>query len=363
MNKEFISKAQGISLMTLFIINGSIILPTAVEAQKDLWIAIILSMVLTIPMVVIYARLISIFPQKDLFDILQYVLGKFIGKGLSILYIWFAFHLGSIILRDFGEFIRVVALPETPQIIMILVPCFLCIFLLKLGLEVLGRLSGLFTIVIILSVICFGSLLIPILNINNIRPVLSNGIKPILLGAFSTFSFPFGETILLTTVFSSLEKKQSVYKVYILGLLLGGFTLLITNTFDVLVQGINTYSSMYFPGYVTISRVNIGDTIQRVEIVAALIFTLCTFVKLCVCMFVAVKGIAKIFNCINYKFIVIPIGLLSINLSYFIYDSSLELVEWSSKIWPYYAFPFQVILPILILITAEIKKKQGCLKR
>lgn len=356
--KEIISKKQGIGLMALFIINGSVILPTAVEAQKDLWIAIILSILFSIPMVIIYARLLSNFPQKDLFDILQNVFGKFIGKGLCILYTWFAFHLGSIILRDFGEFIRIVAMPATPQIIMMLVPCFLSIYLLKLGLEVLGRIGNFFAIAIILSILIFGALMIPILNINNIRPVLSNGIKPVLMGAFSAFSFPFGETILFTTIFSSLEKKQSVYKVYILGLLIGGSTLLFTNTFDLLVQGIDTYSSMYFPGYFTVSRVNIGNTIQRVEIVGALIFTIGTFFKLCICMFVAVKGTAKIFNFRNYKFIVTPIALLSINLSHLIYDNSVQLVAWSSKIWPYYSFPFLAILPILILVTTEIKKKR-----
>jgi spore germination protein KB len=34
------------------------------------------------------------------------------------------------------------------------------------------------------------------------------------------------------------------------------------------------------------------------------------------------------------------------------------MLEWANKIYKFYAFPFQVILPIIVWIAAEIKVKK-----
>jgi spore germination protein KB len=33
------------------------------------------------------------------------------------------------------------------------------------------------------------------------------------------------------------------------------------------------------------------------------------------------------------------------------------MFEWAFKVWPYYALPFEVILPIIIWIFIEIKER------
>ena len=47
-----------------------------------------------------------------------------------------------------------------------------------------------------------------------------------------------------------------------------------------------------------------------------------------------------------------------IYFSYIIYYNSMEMSYWAFKVYPYYALPFQVILPIIIWILAEIKVKK-----
>ena len=46
-----------------------------------------------------------------------------------------------------------------------------------------------------------------------------------------------------------------------------------------------------------------------------------------------------------------------VNLAYLVYDSIMEMFEWAQEIWPYYAFPFQVVLPLIILIAVEVKAR------
>ena len=139
MNKEILSDKQGISVISLFITGSSIVLTIAGESKQDLWIAIILSIIATIPLLLVYYKILVHFPKKDLYDILEVVFGKAIGKGISILFIWFSFFLGGLVLRVFGDFISVTSLRNTPKIISMLLIGILCIWAVKEGIEIIGR--------------------------------------------------------------------------------------------------------------------------------------------------------------------------------------------------------------------------------
>ncbi|CAH2214294.1 GerAB/ArcD/ProY family transporter [Tepidibacter aestuarii] len=358
MNKEVISDKQGIYFIILSIIGTSTIIVMGLDAKQDVWIANILSIFMAFPVIIIYARLHYIFPQSDLFDILDICFGKFIGKVVSILYIWFAFHIGALIASDFGYFITIVSMRETPRIIPILGIIILGIWGVKEGIEALGRWVEFFTPVIIVSIFAIIVLSIPNMNIDNIRPVLYNGVKPILKGTFYSFAFPFVETVIFTMFFADFETKKSPYKVYMNGLMIGGIILVVFNLMNILVLDVNIASDLYYPSYVVASRIDIGNLVQRGEIIAAVIFLLGGYIKMSICLLAVCKGISKISGYTDYRFIVTPVALLMGMLSFSIYDSVMDVIKFASTVSPYYKFPFQVVAPIIIWIAAEIKKKK-----
>ncbi|WP_432664797.1 endospore germination permease [Wukongibacter baidiensis] len=359
MNNDIITDKQGIVLITLFIMGSSLIIGTGSEAGKDSWIAIIIAMLFSYPILMIYARILSLYPNRDLLDILEYVFGKIFGRFIGLVFTWFAFHLGALVIRNFGEFINDVSIPETPEIILMIFIALLCAIGIKAGVGMLCRWSELVIVVLIFFVIISVLLLIPDMNLNNIKPIFGKGLKPILLGSFSVFSFPFAETILFCMVFSSLSNKKSPYTIYTWGMVLGGTILFIATLTEILVLGETQFTSVYFPSHITVSRANIGDFVQRSEIIVAISFLGAGFVKVYICLLGACKGVVKTFGCSDYKFIAIPIALLTVNLAHFIYESLIEMSEWAFEIWPYYAFIFQVVLPIIVWIGAEIKHKSS----
>lgn len=127
---------------------------------------------------------------------------------------------------------------------------------------------------------------------------------------------------------------------------------------NITVLGAKMLERLYFPSYVAVGRISVGDFIQRIEVTVAIIFVTATFVKISVCLLAACNGIGKLLGLQSYRSVVMPVGLLMVYLAYFIYDGISEVQLWASEIYPIYAFPFQVILPVLIWIAAEIKARK-----
>jgi spore germination protein KB len=353
-----ITDKQGISLMMLFIMGSTLVLGTGAEAGKDSWLAIIIAVAFTCPMILVYARLLTLFPDKGIYEISEQVLGKIFGKGVNLLYIWFSFHLGALVLRNFGEFINTVSLPETPMIVSMTGLILLCLWVIKHGVEVLGRWGEFGVIVLVMFILLAVGLLIPQMELKKIQPFLQKGIKPVVKGATQIFAFPFAETVVLTGIFGALKKEKSIYRTYFMGLFLGALVVFITAFTEILVLGEGEYTTTFFPLHSTVSRINIRNFLQRLEIIPAIALLGGGFIKISLCLLNACMGVAKTFECEDYRFVVLPVALLMLNLAYWVYGSTIEMFEWAFTIWTYYAFLFQVILPLILLIAAEVKNRR-----
>lgn len=359
MDNEIINDKQGFAIVVLFIIGSAIVLGIGEGSKQDAWLTIIISMFMALPLVLIYCRILSLFPGKNFFGIVEDLFGVFVSKVIAVMFTWYCFHLGALVLKNFSEFITVVSIPETPQIAIIVSMGILCIWLAKDGVEVLGRWAGVvfpMLFIIVISQVCLS---MTEANIENLKPVLYNGIKPVIMDSFSVLSFPYAETVIFMLVFTSVKNKFNTYKVYFKGIFAGAFLLLIASIRNILVLGPQTASLQYFPSYAAVGTINIANFIQRIEVVVSVAFILAGIVKVSICLMGASKGFSYIFNFKNYRVVVVPIGLLMMNLACLVYDNIMEMFEFATKIYPYYAIPFQIILPLIIWVACEIKNKKN----
>lgn len=357
MGKEYISEREGISILIFFLGGPSLILSTGAEAGKDLWISIIFATFLGLLMSLVYIKILSSFPGKNLFEISEILFGRFLGKTVSLLYAWFAFHIASLIFSNFTFFIVTVSLPETQPLLIVIFQAILCILGLKLGIEGIGRFSNLVLIPVLLFVALAILLMIPQFDLDNFLPVLENGFQPIFKGTFSFFAFPFAETVILMGLFNCIKGNKSVSRVYMISIILGGIILLLTQIAEVAIMGIDSYTRHYFPAYTAVSSISIGDFIDRIEIIVGLLFSVAGLVKVSVCMLVACKGISKVFSFTDYRFLVTPMVILNIAFMFISNKDIMQATSWTKNAWRYYAFPFQVIIPVIMLIFITFKKK------
>lgn len=358
MNKEIISDKQGISIMILFLVGSTSIFVPGLEAGRDGWLAVILAMFAVIPMIFIFARLHYIFPNQDLFDIIEICFGKFIGKITIIIFTWYTFYWTADVLNNYALFIEEVNFRHTPQIVLIIFFMILCSWAIREGIEVLGKWSKVFLLIPIFSLLIVSSLSIVNMDISNLKPMLYEGTGPLFKATFNLFSQPFGQMIAFTMAFNGFRAIKSSYKVYFTSLLTSGLYMLLLTLTNILVLGGTIASIKYYPTYNLATRLDVLMVLQNLEILISLSFILGGFIKISILLLCVCKGITKIFECNDYRFSITPITLFIINLTYFQYNSIMHYMEFNSTIWAYFFFPFQVIIPIIIFIFAEIKQKE-----
>ena len=219
--KELISKKHVVSIILMFLFGSSVVMGVNAEAQQDSWLSLLIASVGVIPILLVYARIIRLNPGKDIFEILELLMGKVVSKVFIALMTWYALHLASLVLRNFSEFIHIAAMPETPQLVIMILMMLVTAYMAKSGIEALGRWT-LAAVPIVLFVVLLTVLLsVNKMEVSHLQPVMDHPFGEIAAVSFTLFTFPFAETVLLLGVAGAIKNDASPYKLYVGASLLG----------------------------------------------------------------------------------------------------------------------------------------------
>jgi spore germination protein KB len=362
MSLEKVSDKQGISMMVLFFLGTNFILGTAGAAKKDAWLAILIGMAAAQIIFAMYARILALFPDRDVFEINEIVFGKFIGKIINIFYTAFAIYLCAEIFYIVLQFIKEIGLRDTPTLVPLAFIVILCTWSVKEGVEVIGRLSGFFIIAVSTSFIMTTLLSTPKMDPDNIRPILYEGLSPVLKGSITAFFFPFTESVIFLMVFSSLKDNKSPFRIYLRGSIIGGMAMCIVSARNIMVIGVELLSRNYFPSFTVAGRINIGDFLQRIELIVMVVIILAVYIKASCCLLAASNGISKICGFKDYRFITLPVALIIMALSFKLFENLQEVLEWIQKYKPIYSSIFTIIVPVITYLGVEVYYRKKAAK-
>lgn len=359
MGKELVTQKQGIWLVFLYFIGTTVVLGSSTVAKQDSWISILLALAAAVPIYFVYGRLLRLYPGENIYDMFLTLFGKVFGRVLVALFTWYTFHLAVLVIRNFSEYLHIVALTETPQLPLIMLVTIISVWTIRWGMETLGKYALIAGPTLIFVLLLVTVLVFPEMQFSNLLPAFDHSIGEIGMGAFETFTFPFTEVVVFLCVFDSLKSNASPYRVFFVGaLVLGGGILMIATVRNIAVLGFPLLSTLSFPTHTTSRIIAIGDFFSRFEILISANFILSGFVKGSIGILGAVKGLACLFGIKDNKKLVLPVGLMVMALTGIIYGNFGEMMEWRT-IYKYYALPFEVIIPVITLIAAEIKRKRA----
>ncbi|MDO7908062.1 GerAB/ArcD/ProY family transporter [Paenibacillus sp. JX-17] len=190
-SKEQISTAQTAAIVINYMLGAGILtLPrTTTEAvgTPDVWISILLSGMLILVAGIIVVVLCRRYPGKTVFEYAPAILGPFLGNGLSFIFILYFLMISAFEIRIMAEVTGLYLLEGTPTWAIVMVFVWIGLYLIAGGIGAIARLYELILPVTLIFFVLAMLLSIKIFDINNLRPVLGQGIKPVFYGLKSTF--------------------------------------------------------------------------------------------------------------------------------------------------------------------------------
>ncbi|KAB2337720.1 GerAB/ArcD/ProY family transporter [Cytobacillus depressus] len=333
---------------------------TANYARQDMWLSPILASIIGfITMFVIY-KLHKLFPDKTIIQMNELIIGKFLGKVLSFIFLLYFILTTGQIIRDYGEFIVSSFLFKTPLVVIISSMVLLSAFTVHAGLEVISRVCQLIFPIFVIPFILLIVLLSPEFELGNILPILERGMISPIKGAIPTSGW-FGEIIIIIFLLPYLTDKEKAYKYGMMTVFWVMITLVILNLTVLFVLGTTTSTKVY--PLMNVSRyISYADFFENLDAITMAVWILGAFIKITVFYYAVVLSTTQLLNLSDYRSIVWPIGILLVEFSFWSIPNMMALSHESSVYFPFYAFIIQTLIPMLLLLIAFIRKKSKPVK-
>ncbi|MGO4543625.1 endospore germination permease [Paenibacillus sp. 2TAB23] len=356
---EKISGTQLGFLLITFVISTIILTVPGIMVMfgmQDSWISIIPASLTGLLSIYVMITLSKRYPGLTLTQYGSKIVGKWLGRLLGINYIYYWFVSISTIIMQHSGFVNTLLLPKSPPIVASLTFLILCSIAVIAGIEVIARCNEFLTVIILFF-------LIPLLilsavqgDANQLKPILGEGMIPVLQGAVSPAGGFMNQLFILGWLLPYLNQPKKARKASLIALasisVLIITVILLTITVLGPLTGKLTYSFLS-----VIQYIGIAGSFERLEALAVSIWVLGCFVKVSVSLFILCLCVSHLFGIRNYRDIVLPVALLSLIGSAWIFKNASELLNYLAFTFPLLAFFNQSLLPLSLLLIDTIKRK------
>jgi spore germination protein (amino acid permease) len=228
-----ISSQIGVGILTL----------PPVLAEKvghDGWISVLLSGIMSLPVIVMVMILSKRYRDKSLIKINYCLYGKYLGYIFNLIYIIYLSTVTSLILRIFIEVIKINVLRLTPGEVLTVFNFLPAIYIARYGFKAIARFANEVYVIVPIVLLFFFSI-IKEMRLTYLMPVGDAGIVPIMKGIFVALPMFLGIE-LIPLMYSKVKDNSKTLKYVIWG---------------------HTYSTLFFTIVVAVSTLVYGETLLR----------------------------------------------------------------------------------------------------
>ncbi|CRK83277.1 GerAB/ArcD/ProY family transporter [Neobacillus massiliamazoniensis] len=327
----------------------------AQQANRDLWLSPIWGSLSGFLIVFIMIKLYKIYPKKTLIQYSEIILGRALGKIIGFIYLFFLLHDTAIAFREYSEFIESSFLFKTPMVVIIGSIALICAYAVHGGLEVVGRCALVFLPIVLFFYVMIYFLLIPDLNVNNMFPIMEDGLIPSIKGSIAPHAW-LSQYSLMSFLIPFLTDETKGMKWGIASVFASVITMVFMNLGNLFLFG-QSITNIPFPVFVAAKYISVGKFFEHVESIVISVWVLGGFVQLSAFYYMLVLGTSQWLKLSSYKPIVLPIGYLIILFSIWSTSSLQEMLQSMGTTTPFYFLTIQLLIPILLICMAIIKKQ------
>lgn len=358
MNESVTNRQIVFMLFAAIVCYGSVNLPndTAIAAGTGGWI----SLIFTTAIVCLFTYLITYIgynnENQTLFEYGKKLLGKTVGKLITIIYIIYFLIVFSVLLRAYSELIIIIFLHDTPVWAMSLFFLLVVAYALTKSLAIIGRIAEIYAPVALIGFIFIHIIMATQGNLLNIKPILGSENVMTYVKASYKFLLPFlgSEILMFIPINKKINKgviKYSTLSIILVGLL---YILVVESTISVVgVEDVVYYNASVF-------KVLNGIDIPYLEILrrpdGAYIFfwTMNMSCALYIWSYGVVSLSQKLLKKLPNNMIILSVITLSLILSQ-IPQNYNELKKMFSLVG-YIGIFTLIVMPTILFIATKVKK-------
>ncbi len=304
--------------MVLFELGSALLVPLAMGAKQDAWLAILIGMLCSFFFFLIYHKLYSYYPDLLPTEYMQKILGKVLGTLLAFIYIVYFLYDASRVLRDFGEMLLTFAYPDTPLFIANALLMLVIIYITRKGIEAIAR-SGELLFIFMYFLAIAGFILIissGLIDFKNLQPVLKEGILPVAKVALTeTLYFPFTEAIVFTMLLPYLNNPKKANVTMLCATGLSGINLIITMIINISVLGVDLTTRSQFPLLSTVQTIQVADFLERLDVFFMFAMVIGIYFKVSILFYASIISTATLFKIKSPSRLAYPLGIIVLFLS------------------------------------------------
>lgn len=359
--QEKISPYQLFSVIFLVPYGSAVLYFIAAEAEQDAWIMILIYMIAGFLLQYIYISLYKDYPQDTIMHWMINIFGKVIGGGFALLYALYFAYIAARVLRDFITIIKIVAFFTNSVIILNIVITATIFYGVAKGVENVCRIASSFFILLLMvsSILLVFFLSTPnIIHWHNLLPILPKGIVEPALKSWRLITFPYGETVIATMLYSKVNNPKRIKVAAFSAIFVEGLILSLTSICYIVGLGPNFAGKSNFPFMDTLRLIRVSGLLDRLDLFIIIILTLNAFVKIGIFAYCSIASTAQIMGKkINLKLIFI-MGVIINLAAYFMAENVPQHLKIGFQFTPKYIhLPMQVIIPILAVMVNFFKKR------
>lgn len=342
----------------IFFLTGSLFVGLGITSMftlsgRDIWVTSLIGIALSIIPALMYVYIFNYQPDKNIFEKNKILFGKIGGVIVNVLLIVFVYILMLLELWSTTIFAISIYLVKTPNNFIAGIYVLIAIYAVFKGIEVIGRT---FQILFYISLFLIAIIIISLafqFNAYFLKPILINGIMPIIPHVMNFLSYLFTPLIIMTVIPKNMIiKKKHNNKIIIGSFILGPIFMTIV---FILVAGVLTpeLASFYrLPAYYVQRKVSIGGVINNLENFLSIHWFFNTFITIIMGIFFITKYFETAFNIkkkIKRNIIIFILGVSIVYLQNYIFPNAPTSLTFMK-----YKFPLFFSLPLLVLILITI---------
>ncbi len=331
MNRQVISSFQIGVLLFVFLTGSAIIFvpgPLIGKAGTGAWLSLLLSGSVGFGILGMLLYMNRRFPGLDYVEYSRKLIGNALTIALGVITLSYLLQMQSAIVVGVGLFMIGAMMRETPMYAFTLLVFIIAGLTARAGIEVIARMFTLIMLLTTFFVVVVLIFAIPDYRVEQLLPMLSKGVKPMLGGALYTFGFPFSEVFLFGMLLPFVAKKGLPTLGRNLRLALGASLLAITavTVCSIMVFGPSS-AARPFVLYSVGRLIEFQEIIQRIESVIGISLILGSYMKTTITLFVISLFLTRLFGLRDYTPFVMPLALIGFLMGLVTFDS---LTHWSN---------------------------------